>query len=127
MLQPVKEKIFQFKIGQMIEIDNMKFKIKEMYAHMEPDKETYSVSIWGNRPHATTISKDRIVRFENLFWKPRWIEIFTEKKGSIYNPFRNDALRTFLEDQSEKKDKVICIMVEMDTMLNTSICYDFDS
>jgi hypothetical protein len=34
MLQPVKEKIFQFKMGQMIEIDNMNFKIKEMYAHL---------------------------------------------------------------------------------------------
>jgi hypothetical protein len=127
MLQPVKEKIFQFKIGQMIEIDNMNFKIKEMYAHLNPNNNCYSVSIWGNRPHATTISKDRIVRIQNLFWIPRQIEIYTEKKGAISNPFNDDAMRAFLEDQSEKKDKVISIRVEMDTMLNTYICYDFDS
>jgi hypothetical protein len=127
MLQPVKEKTFQFKIGQMIEIDNMNFKIKEMHAHLNHDNRSYSVIIWGDKPNATTISKDRIVRFQNLFWKPRQIDIYSEKKGLISFVFRDDAMRAFLEDQSENKDKVICIMVEMDTMLNTSICYDFDS
>jgi hypothetical protein len=67
------------------------------------------------------------LRIENLFWKQRWIEISTQKNESISNRFSDDALYPFLEDQKEKKDKVICIRVEMDMMLNTYICYDFDS
>jgi hypothetical protein len=125
MIQVIKEKIFSFKVGQTVHIDNMKFKIKEMYVQLDKN-DLCSVTIWGNRPHATTISTERIVRLDDLLWKPRSIDIFTEKEA-IISPFSKDKdLKAFVELQKTKKDKVVAISVEMDTMLNSLIIYDFD-
>lgn len=126
MIQEIREKIFHFKLGKAIQIDNMNFKIKEMYVHWDENTKSCSVSIWGNKPHATTISTDRIVRLENLLWRPRTINFSTEKNYST-SPFCTEKkFKSFIELQEAKKDKVVSITVEMDTMLNSTIVYIFD-
>jgi hypothetical protein len=126
MIQEIREKIFKFKIGQSIQIDNMNFKIKKMSIHLDRDESTYSVSIWGDEPNATTISKHRIVRLDNFLWFPRQIYVFTEQNHRIYTFCTDDELIAFIELQKTKKDKVVGISVEMDTMLNSYIGYHFD-
>ncbi len=126
MIQPVKEKVMRFRLGDKVQIDNMNFTINLLKINKEQDG-VFSVSIWGRKPNATTIAFDRIVRVEELLWKPRKIDTITEK-GKIFSlKYDIEDVELFQEEWKNKKDKVVSLLVEMDTMLNEpAIFYDFN-
>ncbi len=126
MIQPIKEKVFRFRIGDKIKIDYMNFTIKQLKINKDMNG-GFSVSIWGRKPNATTIAFDRVVRIDELLWKPKKMDVITEK-GKVFSlNYDKDEIESFQADWKNKEDKVVSLLAEMDTMLNEPlIVYDFD-
>lgn len=127
MFQPLREYTLIVNLCEKIEIDGMTFHIKRFQADLDEDK-SLMISIFGEKPNATTFNHNRIIKYDNFIWKPvKGKMLFTTLNEKTYHEssMSEDNIREFMEIQNSGEDEIINLWVELTTMVNPQLSYFF--
>ena len=124
MIQPNVEKTLAFRLKEKVSIDNMTFTVNSLDVQKHLKEGDYHVTIWGRKPKATTLALGRVIKIDDLFFKPTKITLLT-RKGNIADFRINEEIESIITDCKNKKDKIVSVLVEMNTALNETIHYSW--
>ena len=112
---------------QKIEIDNKVFHIKRFQADLDFDN-SLMITIFGEKPNATTFNHNRIIKYNELIWKPLKGKMsFSTLNEKTYHEssMSEKEIREFMKIQNSGEDEIINLWVELTTMVNPQLSYFF--
>lgn len=129
MFQPFREKSLIIDTSEKIEIDSMEFYIKRIWPLLNEEFGDIEILLFGSEPNATTLYHQRVVKYEDLIWRPirKSLQIFT-----VYDQHYDEALMSkddavqFMEAFKEKDDEIATIWLTLTTQVNEQRSYFWD-
>ena len=129
MFQPIKEKVLILNTSEKVSIDSMEFNMMRILPNFNEEFGDLEITLWGNRPNATTLHHQRLIKLEDLIWRPvrGTLKIFTLHDQSYFDDSntKENALE-FMKKFQKDDDEIVTIWITLTTIINEPKGYFWD-